>query len=123
VFWYVQGSKRISEQAALVLAEAEDEKALVVSVATLIDLWYVSQTTQSVSTHQLALLRARLSSSDAVTFEPVTVDVADAATNIARTSVADPWDRLIVATSMALGVPLVTKDSAIRASGLVPTIW
>jgi PIN domain nuclease of toxin-antitoxin system len=53
IVWYVQGSKRLSERAGEVLAEAEAERSLVVSVATLIDLWYVSQTTQS----------ARLSSS------------------------------------------------------------
>jgi hypothetical protein len=35
---------------------------LVVSVATLIDLWYVSQTTQSVTAEQLAALRERLAS-------------------------------------------------------------
>jgi hypothetical protein len=54
IVWYVQGSKRLSERAGEVLAEAEAERSLVVSVATLIDLWYVSQTTQSVTAEQLA---------------------------------------------------------------------
>lgn len=35
----------------------------------------------------------------------------------------DPADRLIVATALRLGVPLVTKDSRIQASGLVEAIW
>jgi PIN domain nuclease of toxin-antitoxin system len=52
IVWYVQGSKRHSERAREVLAEAETERSLVVSVATLIDLWYVSQTTQSVTAEQ-----------------------------------------------------------------------
>lgn len=34
-----------------------------------------------------------------------------------------PWDRLIVGTSLALDAPLVTRDTAIRATGLVDTIW
>jgi hypothetical protein len=66
IVWYVQGSKRLSERAGEVLAEAEAERSLVVSVATLIDLWYVSQTTQSVTAEQLAALRERLASSEAV---------------------------------------------------------
>jgi PIN domain nuclease of toxin-antitoxin system len=123
IVWYVQGSKRLSERASEVLAEAEAERSLVVSVATLIDLWYVSQTTRSVTTDQLGALRERLGSSGAVSLEPVTVAVADAATTIPRASVADPWDRLIMATAIALQVPLVTRDSAVRASGLVQTIW
>ena len=43
--------------------------------------------------------------------------VADAATTIPRASVADPWDRLIMATAIALQVPLVTRDSAVRGFG------
>lgn len=74
IVWYVQGSKRLSERAAEVLAEAEAERSLVVSVATLIDLWYVSQTTRSVTAKQLAALRERLGSSDAVALEPVTTE-------------------------------------------------
>ena len=123
IAWHVQGSKRLSERAGEVLAEAEAERSLVVSVATLIDLWYVSQTTRSVTAEQLGALRERLGSSGAVSLEPVTVAVADAATTIPRASVADPWDRLIMATAIALQVPLVTRDSAVRASGLVQTIW
>jgi PIN domain nuclease of toxin-antitoxin system len=35
----------------------------------------------------------------------------------------DPWDRMIVATALHLGVPLVTRDRAITAAGVVATIW
>lgn len=35
----------------------------------------------------------------------------------------DPADRVIVATALAKGVPLLTKDDAIRSGGVVATIW
>jgi PIN domain nuclease of toxin-antitoxin system len=38
IVWYVQGSNRLSERAGEVMAEAEAERSLVVSVDTLIDL-------------------------------------------------------------------------------------
>ncbi len=36
---------------------------------------------------------------------------------------SDPFDRLIVAEALALGVPLVTKDGNITDSGIVRVIW
>lgn len=123
IVWYVQGSKRLSDQARTTLAGAEAERNLVVSVASLIDLWYVTQTTQGVTPAQLSGLRERLVSSEAVTLQPITLAISDATTTIPRTLLADPWDRLIVVTSLALGIPLVTRDDAIQASGLVSTIW
>jgi PIN domain nuclease of toxin-antitoxin system len=35
----------------------------------------------------------------------------------------DPFDRLIVSASLAIGARLVTKDSRIRESGLVHVVW
>jgi PIN domain nuclease of toxin-antitoxin system len=36
---------------------------------------------------------------------------------------ADPYDRLIVAEALVLGVPLITKDSNIADSGIVLVTW
>ena len=88
---------------AEVLAEAEAERALEVSVATFIDLWYVSQTTEAITAAQLAALKQRLVSSEAVRIEPVTVDVVDSTINIPRTALAHPWDPLIVALLSLFG--------------------
>ena len=35
----------------------------------------------------------------------------------------DPFDGLIVAASRDLGLPLITRDAAIRESGSVPVVW
>ena len=35
----------------------------------------------------------------------------------------DPFDALIVAAAQSTGLPLVTRDSAIRASGKVAVLW
>jgi PIN domain nuclease of toxin-antitoxin system len=123
IAWYVQGSSRLSGDAADALAAAEASDGIVVSVATFVDLWYVAQTTAAVTIDDLARLRVTLESSDAVALEPITLDVIDATTSIPRDVLADPWDRFIVATAMVLGVPLVTRDSAIHKADLVTTVW
>jgi PIN domain nuclease of toxin-antitoxin system len=52
---------------------------------------------------------------------PLTAQVAVSATTISH--FRDPSDRLIVATALTHGVPLVTKDERIQRSGVVATIW
>ena len=123
IVWYVQGSTRLSEPARAALAEAEAAGDLVVSVATLVDLWYVTQSTAGVTADQFQTLQERLVSSEKVTLEPVTLEVVTAAMGFARAVLPDPWDRLIVATALALQAPLVSRDRAIARSGLVSTIW
>jgi PIN domain nuclease of toxin-antitoxin system len=35
----------------------------------------------------------------------------------------EPWDRLILATAIALRLALVTKDAVIHRTGLIHTLW
>lgn len=123
IVWFTSGSPRLSETARTALREAQREHVLTVSVATFLDLWYVTQTTRQVTPDQLAELRQTLTTSPAVDLRPVDVAVADAFASINRAAIADPWDRLIVATALALAVPVVTRDQAIQESGVVETIW
>jgi PIN domain nuclease of toxin-antitoxin system len=123
IVWHLQGSARLSAAAASSLAEAETTDGVVVSIATLVDLWYVTQTTQKLSDANLTELRDMLASSPGLSLQPIDIAVVDATTSIARDLLTDPWDRFIVGTARALALPLVTKDRAIRESGLVPTIW
>ena len=53
IHWYVQGSDRLSDDAASALASAEAGGGIVVSVATIVDLWYVTQTTEGVTPYDL----------------------------------------------------------------------
>jgi PIN domain nuclease of toxin-antitoxin system len=64
-----------------------------------------------------------VTASPAIDLHPIDVAIADAYTTIPQETLRDPWDRFIVATSVALQVPLVTRDGAIHDSALVETIW
>ena len=56
-------------------------------------------------------------------FVSVDVHIAKTAVFLPNWSHNDPADRIIVATALRLGVPIVTKDEKIRRSKLVRTIW
>ena len=83
----------------------------------------MTQTTQGVTGGELHRLEATLSASSAVDVHPIDEAVADAFATIDRSAVADPWDRLIMATAMTLNAPLITRDALIRQVGVVETIW
>jgi predicted nucleic acid-binding protein len=48
--------------------------------------------------------------------------VAESVPRISRGLVPDMPDRIIAATALSLGLPLITRDSRIRAAG-IQTIW
>jgi PIN domain nuclease of toxin-antitoxin system len=53
----------------------------------------------------------------------LTPAIAVLSTQFPRDFPSDPADRLIAATARAEGVTLVTRDSRIRASTLLKTVW
>jgi PIN domain nuclease of toxin-antitoxin system len=123
VLWYTQGSGRLSERAATALTEAEATDGVIVSVVSILDLWYVTQTTKALTEAEVSEVRATIVTSPAFVLQPVDLAIVDTTTAIPRDLLSDPWDRFIVATAKVLGIALVTKDAAIRDSKLVPTIW
>jgi PIN domain nuclease of toxin-antitoxin system len=58
-----------------------------------------------------------------VAIREITPEIALLAHQLPATFPSDPQDRLIAATALAEGVPLVTSDEAIRSSASVRTIW
>ncbi len=52
---------------------------------------------------------------------PLSLDVVKAAYGLRI--LIDPSDRLIVATALTLGLPLITADSAITDSAVVRVVW
>ncbi len=56
-------------------------------------------------------------------FQPVNNDIARLSVTACADMHGDPADRLIAATALYLGAPVVTRDAKIRNSGIVPCIW
>ncbi len=54
---------------------------------------------------------------------PINAAIAERSTQFSSRFPKDPSDRIIAATALVHGMPLVTADVQIRASGEVPTIW
>jgi PIN domain nuclease of toxin-antitoxin system len=55
--------------------------------------------------------------------DPLDLQTLSAMRGIPRGTITDMPDRIIVATSLKLGLPLITADVIIRDSGLVSVVW
>jgi PIN domain nuclease of toxin-antitoxin system len=57
--------------------------------------------------------------------EPLCIPIIERSQAIPRERIADPWDRLIAATSIHLGFPLITRDDALLRVKLkgVRVLW
>lgn len=71
----------------------------------------------------LTRLMAELDAADAVLVEvPFDRQVAQAMSRVTRTEVPDLPDRIISATALHLGIPVISRDRKIQGSSLT-TVW
>ena len=126
LIWYLFGDEdgRLTPTASEALGAADAGEGIAVSIASVIDLWYVTQTTGAVRPEQLTaivdLLHDPQSSLDPI---PINTNVVAAFGSIPLSALRDPWDRLIMATAIELEAPLVSADARIAATGLVEVLW
>lgn len=116
LLWYLRGDGQLSAAALEALRDAEDDDGIIVSVATLIDLWYVTKTTRAFSEEDLDQIVALLHDGDVNIHQAaIGTTTTEQFRTIPLDRLRDPWDRLIVATAIEHGLPLVTRDRAISS--------
>lgn len=126
LLYYLFTPDQLSDRALDVLGQAEDSDGIVVSAATLGDLWYASHKIgkRALTPGAFDSLRATvLDPQNQFQLAPLDATTMDHLRSFPLAALPDPWDRLIVSTAAQLQLPLVTKDRAITAAGVVETIW
>ncbi len=120
VIWIAGEPHLLSTAAARALTEARKNNGVAISDVTLYELAWLVQNNRI---HMAISLEAFLAQVEArFIVLPVTAAIARLATKFAAPYPSDPMDRLIGATALDHGVPLVTRDKAIRKSKAVPVI-
>jgi PIN domain nuclease of toxin-antitoxin system len=95
---------------------------IAVSVISLAEIVYLIEK-RRVAASAYDDLRKALNDPDHVLAEaPVTPGVIESMRLVPRADVPDMPDRIVAATAAHLGVPVISRDGMIRASG-VETIW
>lgn len=117
--WHATRPKRLGRMAIRWLREADAGRAeIVIPAIALIELTLLREAGRDVLGIQQ--VEALLASGP---FELQPLDLAQTLEFAQLDTVADPFDRMIIAAARAAELPLITADGAITASALVTTIW
>ena len=123
LLWYLNNNPALSIPARTAFETAEQTgQPIYVPSIIIVELRYlVEKGTITEANYQLVLAELR-DPVTAPTVVPLDTETADDLKQIVRANVPDMPDRIIAATAYYLGLPLVTRDSKIQASG-ISTIW
>jgi len=126
LFWMANDSKRLSKRAREAIREARHEQGrhdagIAIATITVWELaWLAENGRIAVAVSVESFVRELVSRA---ILRPVTPQIAALAVRLPKDFPKDPADRLIAATAMVEGMPLVTADSRIRRSKVVETVW
>ena len=122
VIWYLLDSPRLSAQ-ALAQFEACRTDGVRVGVASIsiVEIVYLVDKGR-IPVETIPLLEKSLEQRPLLEIVPLTQSIALAVRQVPREQVPDLPDRVIAATALYLGVPLISRDRKIRLSD-VTTIW
>jgi PIN domain nuclease of toxin-antitoxin system len=123
VIWYLFDDRRLSAPARAVIERAASSGDTVgMSALTIVEIIYLVERGR-IPADALRRLETRLASGSAVLVVlPLDHPTAPAVARVDRARVPELPDRLIAATALRHGVPLLTRDARIQSSAVL-TIW
>jgi len=122
VLWLVAKPEKLSLRASRAIEKArQDHEGLGIAAVTLYEL-ALGVVRKRMQVHaELSEVLGRIE--ELVAILPLTSAIAARAAKMPDGFPRDPFDRIIAATALVHGTPLVTADGPIRRSGAVATIW
>lgn len=121
--WYLRPAKELSPTALQAIRRSiSSGRPIYVSAISLVETIFLVEKGR-LPVEALQRLEAGIrDSASGLIVAPVDSAVADAVYKVPRASVPDMPDRIIAATALHLGLPLVTRDQRIQSAG-IQTIW
>lgn len=122
--WYLRDDDQLSRSAAEAMDAATDSgQPIVISAVTVVELRYLVEKGTFTPEEFQALTGVLGVIDSAFEVAPVDLDVALAVGQVPRDAVRDPWDRMIAATAISLGLSLVTRDTKLAGLRTPSTLW
>lgn len=121
--WYLLSAKNLPEEIfSLIDSAAAKGMPAYISAVSLVEVVYLVERGRIPSDAFGRFVNSIGQNNPAFTVVPLDSAVADALRKIPRDAVPDMPDRIIAATALHLGLPLVTRDRRFQSAGIM-TIW
>ncbi len=121
--WFLSGDPRLSAIAKEFFDQAAiARKKIVLSPISLAEVVYLVEKKRLPASAFDDIKTALKNPNHVLEEGPFTAEVVDAMRKVSREAVPDMPDRIVSATAVFLGVPVISRDGRIRASN-VQTIW
>jgi PIN domain nuclease of toxin-antitoxin system len=121
LLWIVNEPERLSKTGYEMTRRARGTSGIAVATFTLWELAWLAENHRVVISGTVQdFVRETVSR---VMVRPMTPEIVAAAVRLPPSYPKDPADRVIAATAIVEGIPLVTADQRIQQSGVVETIW
>ena len=121
--WYISNPELLSKKGKTVIGESIKKESVFIST---ISTWEVALLVSKQRLKLTLSLEDWIARSEALPFFQfiaVTNRIAIRSVNLQPPLHADPADRIIIATALTEGVPVVTKDEKVARYPAVQTIW
>jgi PIN domain nuclease of toxin-antitoxin system len=121
--WHLFDDARLSAPARdFIDKTAAARHRIVVSTVSLAEVVYLIEKDRLPSSAYDDLRNALADPDHVLQEAPFTVEIVDAMRQVSRAIVPDMPDRIIAATAVYFGVPVISRDRRIRSS-MIQTVW
>jgi len=124
LLWHIFQSERLSPKAAKIFNQADNnEVRIFIPNIALVELVYLVEKARIPEKSIDNLIK--LLEKNPINYQLVQIELSTirAMQSISRQLIPDMPDRIIAATALELGLPLITKDQKITEANVVEVIW
>jgi PIN domain nuclease of toxin-antitoxin system len=123
LIWWADAGAKLSKKARQATTAESRRRELVASAISVFEIVTLERRGRLAFKLPASEWIAQLRKLPELTIHPITDEIAERAGGLGEVFPGDPADRLIAATALVLGVPLLTQDTKLRDVPSLSTVW